>query len=318
MQKPLFLIVLTVLALWSASVKADIPAISHESLEQPEQKEQKRFYDDSKRGWYWYEIEKKKEEEKKQEVKKPAPENKKDEKKEVKHRLPSLKDYSYDDLNNMHPDDFQELLMDFQKKAIMKPTEVNVSEYYLIQDMARRKAVAFTNVATFVMQKNQDLQLENDYPGVHYGRQEYLSMANKDKVKKLSGAVKDFGFIYFYSPTCKYCFTQNSILKSFVEKYKWEVVGVNVEENMEKAAKFDIDSVPVVLLVHKGSEDFFPITKGPISLETMEDRAYQGIRFFLKETSPENFEMSDFEKGGAFDTDESPLRNQLKKQGGGK
>ena len=67
---------------------------------------------------------------------------------------------------DMHPDDFQALLTDFQKKAVWRPTPENVEEYYYVQDIARRKALAFTNVAEYVMQKDPELSLSKDYPTV--------------------------------------------------------------------------------------------------------------------------------------------------------
>ncbi|MEW6002792.1 MAG: conjugal transfer protein TraF [Nitrospirota bacterium] len=89
--------------------------------------EGKPYYSDIKRGWWWYE--KAHEKEKKGEDSTLRGERQSD---RTKHRvLPSLKNYTYGQLWNMHPDDFQPLLMDFQKKAVMSPTEENVREYYV-------------------------------------------------------------------------------------------------------------------------------------------------------------------------------------------
>ena len=68
------------------------------------------YYRDVKQGWWWYRNPPK--EEKKEE---PKPEKK-------LRRIPSMKDYNQEQLWKMHPDDFQELLMDFQKKAVMQLT----------------------------------------------------------------------------------------------------------------------------------------------------------------------------------------------------
>ena len=106
------------------------------------------YYKDSKRGWFWYEEQK-------------APDAPKE---EQKHRIPSMKDYTAEQLMDMHPDDFQALLMDFQKKAVWRPTPENVEEYYYVQDIARRKALAFTNVAEYVMQKDPELPFRRTIP----------------------------------------------------------------------------------------------------------------------------------------------------------
>lgn len=286
--------------LWANTSKADV-------LVKDNEEKSKSYYEDSKRGWYWYEQEKK-EKEKKEVKKEVKTEPKEEPQKEVKHRIPSLKDYDYNSLWNMHPDDFQALLTDFQKKAVMAPTEENVKEYYFVQDLARRKAMAFTNVTAYVMQKNPDLQVENDYPNVTPGRAEYITAISKGKSSKIRQGSDDFALIYFFSPGCQYCMTQNSILKFFEDKYKWEVKKVNVEENMAAVARFNITNVPFVILIYKKSEDYLAVTKGPISLEEMEDRIYEGIRLFLGETKPENFSLPGFQAGTTFDVNASPIK----------
>ena len=130
--------------------------------------EQVPYYKDYKRGWFWYEQQK-------------APENPKEE--EQKHRVPSLSDYTVEQLWDMHPDDFQALLIDFQKKAVWRPTPENVEEYYYVQDIARRKALAFTNVAEYVMQKDPELSLSKDYPTVVPG-QNALVRSREGEVKE--------------------------------------------------------------------------------------------------------------------------------------
>ena len=82
------------------------------------------YYRDSKHGWWWYE--KDPEKPKKEEKDEPAAFAK-------TKKLPSLKDYSMEELWNMHPDDFEPLLRGFLKKAVQAPTEENVKEYYTVR-----------------------------------------------------------------------------------------------------------------------------------------------------------------------------------------
>src|SRR5581483_1782680 len=75
---------------------------------------------DPKQGWWWYEKEPEKKEEKKESEKAPNP-------------APSLANHTPEELWNMHPDEFQALLLSIQKKAVRAPTIENVKEYYAIQ-----------------------------------------------------------------------------------------------------------------------------------------------------------------------------------------
>ena len=118
------------------------------------------------------------------------------------HRLPTLGDYAPDALWNMHPDDFQALLMDFQKKAVMAPTEANVREYYFIQDIARRKSLAFANVTATVMQKYPELSVAKDYPVTTPGRNALPRQEHHEIARERKDPEADYGLIYFYSPAC--------------------------------------------------------------------------------------------------------------------
>ena len=243
------------------------------------------FYQDYKRGWYWYEKEKEKPKE--QEVR--------------PHRLPSLKDHTPEMLWNMHPDDFQALLMDFQKKAVMSPTEANVREYYSIQDIARRKSLAFANVTAAVMQKYPELSVAKDYPTATPGRNALTRMEQEEIGTKIREARHRYGLIFFFSPTCQYCVEQERIVRYFEERYGWEVKRVDVSQETGLAALFNVAMVPTIILVYRYSREPITISAGVVSLEDMEQRLYRGVRLLAGEISAEEYSLYDFQRGGAFD-----------------
>ena len=249
------------------------------------------YYTESKRGWWWYEVLPEKTEEKKDE-----------EPKAVKRKLPSLSDYTKEELWNMHPDDFQALLMEFQKKAVMSPTVSNVREYYVIQDIARRKSLTFANVSSFVMQKYPELSLKADYPITQPGRVAKVSQQNADVEQKIKSSRDDFALLYFYSPECPYCKAQNGILEYFVNKYQWQIKKIDINRDPNAAARFDVQTVPYILLIYKYSKDYMPVSVGVVSLGEMEGRLYRGIRLLSGEVTPEEYSLYEFQKGGGFDT----------------
>ena len=253
----------------------------------------KPFYEDYKRGWYWYEKEKPKEPEKKEEPMPP-------------HRLPSLKDYAPDVLWNMHPDDFQALLLDFQKKAVMAPTEANVREYYFVQDIARRKSLAFANVTAAVMQKYPELSVAKDYPTATPGRSALTRQERDEITRKIQEAKGNYALLFFYSPTCPYCVEQQAILRFFEERYAWEVKKIDITEETALASMFNVTTVPTILLVYRYSQEPIVISAGVVSLDDMEDRLYRGIRLLSGEITPEEYSLYEFQRGGAFDVN-APL-----------
>src|SRR5579863_2525247 len=251
-----------------------------------------------KRGWWWYEIEKK--------------EADKKDGKEEKRKLPSLADHPIEELWKMYPDDFQPLLMDFQKKAVMDPSVENVREYDVVQDIARRKALAFANVASTVSQMFPELSLEGDYPNAVPGQMARVREQSAEISAKIHQSKDRFALIYFYSPTCHYCAEQNEILKFFMEKYPWQIRKVDITEDTLTAGLFRVRAVPFIVLVHRDSEDSIPVAVGVTSLSSMEERIYRGIRLLGKEITPEEYSLYEFERGGGFDpiapVGESPQR----------
>lgn len=187
-MRAILIFIFTFFCLSSAAFSADINVNKGGETEQ-----QDGSYYNSRpaRGWWFYEYNSPAEKKKEGEDKKPE---------QAKRRVPSLKDYTMEQLWDMHPDDFQPLLLDFQKKAVMSPTEENVREYYTIQDIARRKALAFTNVAQYVTQKYSDLNLNKDYPTIIPGRSAFIRQQMAEIENTIKEAKDEFALLYFFSP----------------------------------------------------------------------------------------------------------------------
>ena len=115
--------------------------------------------------------------------------------------VPDLKDYTTKDLMTMPPPRFKLLLNAFLNKAVGNPTVSNVHDYYVVLDIARRRALAFTNVASYVWQKYPDLSTARDYPVAAPGRNAMFSQQYSDVERTILDARDDFALLYFYSPT---------------------------------------------------------------------------------------------------------------------
>lgn len=240
--------------------------------------EKKGFYDKNKEGYYWYKEEKK--------PKKPKP----------KRVLPSLKDYKEKQLWDMHPDDFQKLLMDFQKKAVMSPTEENVYEYLKIQDIARRRALAYTNVVSLVTQKHPELSfVEREYPITAPAKVAMTQLQNEEIDRKLQNA-EDYGLIYFYSPDCKFCQAQSGILRYFLDQYHWEISYINIDQNPNIASRFGVQRVPSLILIKRDRNDYIPISSGVISVNELKRRLYRSIRLMNGEITPEEYNLYEYQE----------------------
>jgi conjugal transfer pilus assembly protein TraF len=255
----------------------------------------KTYYGDAKRGWWWYEK---------------IPEKTKEEKRKVEEkpeRSPRLSDHTMEELWEMHPDDFQALLMAFQKKAVRSPSEENVREYYTIQDIARRKSLAFANVTAAVMQKYPDLSVAADYPITAPGRNAAVTQQVGEIESRIRSAREEFALLYFFSRSCRYCAEQGAILEHFVEKYGWEIKAIDTEREPGVSSVFGIETTPTLLLVYRESRDQITVSAGVASLAEIEEKLYRGIRLLKNEITPEDYSLYEFQRGGAFDV-KAPLR----------
>jgi len=257
------------------------------------------FYEGRKQGWYWYEKEPEKAEKPKE---KP---------KVAKHVLPSLKDYTMKQLWNMYPDDFQALLNSFMKKAVQNPTEENVMEYLTMQDIARRKALAYASVQSYVIQTHPELSNKVLYPVTTPGRAARTRLIRQEQEQTIRSARQDFALIMFSREGCEYCKAQAAILNYFMNKYQWPVRQLDIEDNPYMAARFNVRITPSIILVQRKSGKAMPVSAGVISLTELEVKLYRTIRYLKGEITPEQWFMHDFERGTVNDVKSNTIEQIL-------
>lgn len=251
------------------------------------------YYDKTKDGWFWYED--------------PPPELEPldpiDQKETVSPRvLPSLDNYEVEDLWNMYPDDFQELLNVLQKKAVQNPTEQNIMEYLTMQDIARRKALAYTSATMYVTQKRGDLFSVNQvYPTAAPGISARVQMQNSEISKTINDAGYNHALIFFVSPGCGFCEKQVGILAYFKDKYGWPIKTIDITRNTNAASRFNVTVTPSLLLAKKGQDNYMTVSTGVITMSELERKLYRAIRYLKGNTGQKDFLMYDFQKDSPLD-----------------
>lgn len=250
------------------------------------------YYRDAKKGWWWYQD--------------PPWEEKKEERKEEPkqvekgRRIPAMKNYTPEQLWRMHPDDFQSLLMDFQKKAVMRLDEESTMEYLTMQDIARKRSLAFANVAAYVQQKNPALTLP-EYSLATPGMIAATRMRSEEMENRIRQAESDFALLYFQSPDCEFCRAQDGIIRFFQERYGWQVRSYDVNRSPELAARFNVTTTPYLILIYRKGRDYLPVSAGVVTLAEMEEKLFRGIRLLSGEVTPREYSLYEHRRGGSFD-----------------
>jgi conjugal transfer pilus assembly protein TraF len=239
---------------------------------------------DAQKGWWWYED--------------PPPVHKEDKKQ------PSpLPAYTPEQMWDMNADQLREYAEMIKKEAVRLPSEENVRRHYVVQDVIRRKAVAFANASELVWQKHPELSVAKDSPLAAPGRKAVTREKVEERERVLANGKEGFALLYFRSQRCSFCQEQEGILGYFRERFGWTIKPIDVDRRPELASSFGIQTTPSLLLIQRGSKEFIPVTAGVASASEIEAKLYRGIRLLRGEVSPENFNLYDFQKGGGFDVE---------------
>jgi conjugal transfer pilus assembly protein TraF len=260
------------------------------------------FYSKAKEGWFWYHDPVPEKEPEKDTVKKNTVITTEAGPKQFETRNPSLENYTVKEVWNMHPDEFQGLLNGVQKKAVQAPNEKNILEYAIIQDIARRKALAFANATQFVNQKYSDkFNINQAYPSAAPGVSARVQEQQAEIAGTITAARDDHALLFFVAPGCGFCDKQGAILTYFVEKYAWQIKPIDIGQHTALAARFNITSTPTMLLIKNGTEKHMPVAVGVVALSELERTLYQAIRYLAGDTNIDTYQTYDFQKGGALD-----------------
>lgn len=274
------------------------------------------FYKTAKEGWFWYHdpppgVAEESDSHNKSTITREAGP------KAFEKKNPSMDKYTIKEIWNLHPDEFQGLLNGVQKKAVQNPNEKNILEYLIMQDVARRKALAYANATKFVTQKYSDkFNINQVYPTTTPG----ISARVQEQQKEISGTIlaarENHALLFFVSQGCGFCDKQAAILTYFVEKYGWQIKPIDIGRHSTLAARFNITTTPTLVLIKNGTEQSMPISVGVVALSEMERKLYQAIRYMGGETNIDTFQTYDYQKGGALDpgaileTEEQPWRER--------
>lgn len=295
------------LAIFLVLVLFIFPVWAQNSLEQNKEAYYKA---PTKEGWWWYKDYQKS---KKEEAKEEDKETEQPAQAFISKPLKELKEYSYEELLYMHPDEFAKIYDFYLKKAVQKPTEESVYEFYNLQDVARKKALLFAHYAGYVWQKYPELSTERDVPISGPGITKRRDLIVKELQEYAKKNASEFGYVVFVQPGCGYCDSQLKILK-YAESDGIPVKVVDISKNPSVQAKFGVEVTPTIIVVDQKTGQYMPISSGVVSLDEIYTRTARAIRLMTGGDDPARYGIYDFQKGTSLDPLEpSPLWKKEKK-----
>ena len=178
---------------------------------------------------------------------------------------------------------FQQLVTDTLNHALTVRNLDTYGDYARIQQLAFQRAEEFASLQVMYAQLHP-VEDENVRNRDLYDRE--LTSIIRGYLKNNSS---EYGFIYFYSPSCSYCAQQTPLLQSFQERHGWEIEAIDITQKPGLAERFEITVTPSLRMVDR-DKNILPISNGLITLPELEERAYRFIRYLKGETSEVDFD----------------------------
>lgn len=231
--------------------------------------------EESKVGYWWY--------------CEPESSEENEETLEFPERKPLAAPPAQQEMMKMHPDDIAVLQERYLKEAVWQTTPQNVLNYYRVLDVTRKKSLAFMNVTNLVMLKNPELNAYAQYTKTNPSRKALTQHKTAELRAMLAHHQNNYGLILFTKSTCIYCKSQYATLASFSDRHGWPMKAIDIDEDPVAAVRFNVSTVPVTIIVKKGSDNWMPVAVGDEALTTIEMNVYRGIRYLNGDTTPSQF-----------------------------
>jgi conjugal transfer pilus assembly protein TraF len=232
-----------------------------------------------KQGYWWYE---KKAAEDAEDVKKPI--------------IPPVAA-----LMKMKAASLAKLIDDQKEYALTVLTKEATTDYWRLVDVTRRRSLAFTALTSQAMLETPALNVRGAYPVNGPGRTEYLQTKQRERDQRLMLERHEFALTMFSKEGCSFCVSQWSILQSFADKYHWQIVRMDVDDRPDLAARFNITSTPVTVMIQRGTKQAVPVAVGSEALSNIVDNTYRAVRLIRGEIDAKQGFNTESDDGQFFD-----------------
>lgn len=237
-----------------------------------------------KQGYWWYEAPK------------PATPAEDDPEALHKPKIPPMAE-----LATWTPPKIRKLIEQQRDYAATVLTVEAVSDFWRLQDFARRKARAFAGVTQLAMLQHPELNSKSANPMVGDARSELT--AQKDVIRRsyLRAHAGEFALVMFSRSTCGYCRVQWPIVQRFQEEMGWQVTLMDVDKRPDVAQRFGVEITPTTMVIRRGSPQRMLIASGVEAYPNLAQMAYQAARLLRGDIRPEQFLTGPGEEDGFFD-----------------
>ena len=199
------------------------------------------------------------------------------------------------------PSRIHKLIEDQRDYAATVLTVDAVSDFWRLEDFARRKARAFAGVTQIAMLQHPELNSKSANPMVGDARDQFLAF--KDDVRRhyLRGHANEFALVMFSRASCGYCRVQWPIVQRFQEEMGWQVTLMDLDQRPDLGERFGVEVTPTTMVIRRNSQQKMVIASGVEAYPNLSQMAYQAVRLLTGDIRPEQFMTGAGEEDGFFD-----------------
>ncbi|WP_454882978.1 conjugal transfer protein TraF [Sphingomonas oryzagri] len=199
------------------------------------------------------------------------------------------------------PSKIRKLIEDQRDYAATVLTVDAVSDFWKLEDFARRKARAFAGVTQIAMLQHPELNSKSANPMVGDARDQLLAHKDDARHQYLRAKSQEFALVMFGRTTCGYCRVEWPIVQRFHEEMGWQVILMDLDRRPDLGERFGVEVTPTTMVIRRNSEQRMVIASGVEAYPNLAQMAYQAVRLLSGDIRPEQFMTGAGEEDGFFD-----------------
>jgi conjugal transfer pilus assembly protein TraF len=176
-----------------------------------------------------------------------------------------------------------------------------VSDFWKLEDFARRKARAFAGVTQIAMLQHPELNSKSANPMVGDARDQLTAFKDDTRRQYLRAHASEFALVMFSRASCGYCQVQWPIVQRFQEEMGWQVTMMDIGRRPDVGQRFGVEVTPTTMIIRRNSQQRMVIANGVEAYPNLAQMAYQAVRLLTGDIRPEQFMTGAGEEDGFFD-----------------
>ncbi|MDE2441757.1 MAG: conjugal transfer protein TraF [Betaproteobacteria bacterium] len=124
-------------------------------------------------------------------------------------------------------------LEELRDRAILEPTEENVTAYIEYQNQQSQRASTLADAWERALIRHPELDYNQQRPISTLGKQVWSQQREAEVRQTMLGLNQRYGIFFFYSSNCPACDAVGPVLASLRDNYGWSVVGVTKDFSSE-------------------------------------------------------------------------------------